>query len=177
MFLFSFYETSAARDCKYSKFSSIHSILMSLWRKLELVLYNIILMLATIHFFIVIWIFYLFTFQQLPPFLISPLQSPTSSSLHLLLWGCSPTQFILSHYPGFLLHCEIKPSKDQEPPFHWHPSMPFSATYAAGTMQLFCYIKFLTLLALEIFSFPLKQCGFTYMTKHGLLVCLFVVIR
>jgi hypothetical protein len=68
MFLFSFYETEAARNSKYSKFSSIHSIPMNLWRNLELVLCNITLMLAKMHFFLMFFGYFIYLyFINYPP--------------------------------------------------------------------------------------------------------------
>ena len=43
------------------------------------------------------WIFSVFTFQMLFPFLVSPLEPLYSTSLPLLLWGCFP-----SHPPTFI---------------------------------------------------------------------------
>jgi hypothetical protein len=42
-------------------------------------------------YFLFYWIFYLFTFQMLSPFPVSPWKPPIPFPLPLLLWRCSPT--------------------------------------------------------------------------------------
>jgi hypothetical protein len=74
--------------------------------------------------FFKIWIFHLFTFQMLSPFLISTLQTPYPNLLTLLLWGCSPTYPLLSQGASIPLHWGIKPSQDQEHPFPLMPDKP-----------------------------------------------------
>jgi hypothetical protein len=70
-------------------------------------------------FFCLYWIFSIFTFQMLSPFLttpwIIPIPSHPPSPHPPLLWGCSHTHSLLPTYPGIPLHCNINPSQDQGP--------------------------------------------------------------
>jgi hypothetical protein len=54
------------------------------------------------------WMFYLFAFQMLSPFLVSPWET----SLSLLLWQCSPTHPLLHSHPGIPLHWGTESSQD-----------------------------------------------------------------
>jgi hypothetical protein len=60
--------------------------------------------------------YFLWIFQMLSPFLVSPLETLYPIPLSLLLWGCSlphsPTHSQPSH-PCILLHCGIHLSQDQ----------------------------------------------------------------
>ena len=70
-----------------------------------------------IFVFIFYWLFSLFTFQMLSPFLVPCLKLPTPSSLPVLLLGCSsthpptPTSMASIPYTG----ASIEPSQDQGP--------------------------------------------------------------
>jgi hypothetical protein len=59
------------------------------------------------------WLFYLFTFQVLSPFLISPPKTPYPISPPPFFYeGALP---LLPHHPGIPLHWGIKPLQDQGP--------------------------------------------------------------
>jgi hypothetical protein len=80
------------------------------------------------------WIFYLFTFQMLASFLISPQKPPIPSLLLLLLWGCAPTHplpppALIFLYTGAL---SLKRTKGLFSHRCW--TRPSSATYTAGAM-------------------------------------------
>jgi hypothetical protein len=68
------------------------------------------------------WLFYLFTFQMLSSFLVSPPQTPylipppTPASMRVLTHPPTP-----AHHPSIPLYCGIKPPQDQGPPL---PVMP-----------------------------------------------------
>jgi hypothetical protein len=62
------------------------------------------------------WIFYLFTFQRLFPFLDFPPEIPYPIPHSLFVRGCSPTHSPTpTSCPDILLHWIIEPSQDQEP--------------------------------------------------------------
>jgi hypothetical protein len=61
------------------------------------------------------WIFYLFTFQILSPFPISPLESLYFIPFPLLLWGYSPAHPPTPPCPGIPIHWGTEPSQDQGP--------------------------------------------------------------
>jgi hypothetical protein len=68
---------------------------------------------------IYIFIVYLFTFQILPPFLVSPLNTSypilhLTASMRVL---SHPQHPLLPPHPGILLHWSIEPSKDKGPLF------------------------------------------------------------
>lgn len=77
---------------------------------------------------------YLFTFQMLSPFLVSPLDLPSPIPLSLLLWKCSPTHPPTHSHPGIPLHWRIESSQDQGP---FLPLMPNKAIlyYICGWSQ------------------------------------------
>jgi hypothetical protein len=66
-------------------------------------------------FFIFYWLFYLFTFQMLSPFPVSPLQTfpipLPPASMRVL-----PPHSLPPLYPSIPLHWGIEPSQDQGPP-------------------------------------------------------------
>ena len=68
------------------------------------------------------YIFSLFTFQMLSPFLISPLKTPYPTPL-------PPTHTLLPPCPDIPLHWSIEPSQNQRPLL---PLMPYNA--------ILCYI-------------------------------------
>jgi hypothetical protein len=76
--------------------------------------------------FLLIWIIYLFTFQMLSPFPISPLETPYPASMRVL--PHPPTH--PPHGPRIALHWGIKPSLDQGPPL---PSMSDKAPSAPSS--------------------------------------------
>jgi hypothetical protein len=49
---------------------------------------------------------------MLPPFPVSPPQTPYPTPLSLLLWGCSPTHPLPPHHPSNPLHWVIEPPID-----------------------------------------------------------------
>jgi hypothetical protein len=63
------------------------------------------------------WLFYLFTFQMLCPFLVSPPKTPYLIPLPSAFMGGAPTptHWLLPHCSGVPLHWAIKPSQDQWP--------------------------------------------------------------
>ena len=63
------------------------------------------------------WLFYLFTFQMLSPFLVSPPQTPYPIPLAPCLYeGASlPTHPLLPYHPSIPLHWGIKSPQDQGP--------------------------------------------------------------
>jgi hypothetical protein len=81
-----------------------------------------------ILYFFFNWIFYLFKFQMLFPFPVSPLETPILFPLPLLLWGSSLTYPLPPPHPDIPLQWSIKPSQDQGPllplrlqsSFWWH---------------------------------------------------------
>jgi hypothetical protein len=82
------------------------------------------------------WLFYLFTFKMLSPFLFSPLQTPYPFLLLLLLWGCpSPS---LTHTCLTALAFPYAGASSlyltKGLPSYWCPIRPSSATYTAGAM-------------------------------------------
>jgi hypothetical protein len=80
------------------------------------------------------WIFYLFTFQMLSPFPVSPLQTPISSPSPCFYESVTPrTHPLLPHHPSIPLHWGIKPSQDQRPPL---PLMPDKATSDPSVLPL-----------------------------------------
>jgi hypothetical protein len=86
---------------------------------------------SSVTFFCFYWIFYLFTFQVLSLFPISPLElSPSNLPSPCFYEGVPPPTYTLPpHHPGIPLHWGIKPSQDQGPLF---PLMPNKA--------IICYI-------------------------------------
>ena len=109
---------------------------------------------ASILCFFLLFIFYwlfLFTFQILSPFLVSPLQILYLLPLPLLLWRCSLTHPLPSHCPS-------------SPPTLGHraftgpraspaliPDKASSATYSAGAMgPSMCFFMMLPFLSLQI---------------------------
>jgi hypothetical protein len=86
------------------------------------------------YFLFFSWIFYLFTFQMLSPFPVSPLQTsyaipPYSASESALL----STYPLLPHCPSIALHWGIKTSQNQGPPL---PLMPDKAPSAPSVLLL-----------------------------------------
>ena len=77
---------------------------------------GLLLLLLLLFFFN--WLFYLFTFQMLSPFLASPLQTPIPFPLTLILWGNS--------------HTPPTTSQDQEPPFPLIRASFLKDSYPAG---------------------------------------------
>jgi hypothetical protein len=62
------------------------------------------------------WIFSLFTFQMLSPFLVPPWVSLSHPPCPCFYEGVPPpTNPLLHPHPGFPLHWDIKPSQDQGP--------------------------------------------------------------
>ena len=71
------------------------------------------------------WIFYLFTFQVLSPFLVSPLQPPIPYLLPWFYEGApSPTHPLLPYPPSIPLHWSIKLHRTNGLPFHWCQMRP-----------------------------------------------------
>jgi hypothetical protein len=69
----------------------------------------------TVLFFFLIWIFYLFTFQMLSPFLVSPLETPFPIPLPCFYEGApthSPNHSLPPHHPGIPPHWDIDPSQN-----------------------------------------------------------------
>jgi hypothetical protein len=64
------------------------------------------------------WIFYLFTFQMLSPFLVFPSTNPPipSPSRCFCEGAPPPTHPLPTHCPSISLHWGIEPSQDQGPP-------------------------------------------------------------
>jgi hypothetical protein len=85
------------------------------------------------------WLFNLFTFQMLSPFLASPPQTPIPSS-PLPLRGCFPTYPLLPQYPSIPLCWGIEPSQNKGLPSHWCQIMRSFGTYAAGAMDHPCVV-------------------------------------
>jgi hypothetical protein len=80
------------------------------------------------HFY---WLFYLFTFQLLSPFPVSPLQTPIPCPSPCLWEGAPPfTHPLLPQYPSVPLPWFIEPPQDQGTPL---PVMP--------NMAILCYIS------------------------------------
>ena len=97
-------------------------------------LHNLIFMNGTL-FILLNWIFYLFTFQMLSPFPVSPLQTPYPippypASMRVLP---HPSTHSHPHRPSISLHWGIKPSQDQGPPL---PLMPDKAPSAPSVLPL-----------------------------------------
>jgi hypothetical protein len=91
---------------------------------------------CSLLFFFNNWIFYLFTFRMLFPFLVSLLETfhpnpPYPASMRVLLHP--PTHPLLPHLPSIPLHLGIKPSHDQGPAL---PLMPDKAPSALSVLPL-----------------------------------------
>ena len=86
------------------------------------------------NFFIFYWIFYVFTFQMLSPFPVSPPEYPLPFSFLLHLWGCFlPTH---SHVTALAFSYTRESSLywTKGFSFHWCPTRPSTATQAAGAI-------------------------------------------
>jgi hypothetical protein len=79
------------------------------------------------------WIFSLFTFQMLSPFLVSPQNPPSHPPSPCLYEGVpSPTH---SHLPALAFPYTSSLHRTKGLSSYWCPTRTFSATYAAGAMD------------------------------------------
>ena len=94
----------------------------------------------TQHFKYFYYIFSLFTFQMLSPFLVFPKkkknQKPKILSPHY--YPCSPTHPLPLPGPGIPLHWGIKPYRTKSLSSHWWSIRPSSAIYVTGAMAVLC---------------------------------------
>ena len=103
------------------------------------------------------WISYLFTFQMLSPFLVSPPETPFPSPLLL----CHlPTHPLPPHRPGIPVHWGIKPSQDQGPLLPWMPNKDILCyicvwSHGSSSMYTLWLMGALGVLVVDIFVLPM----------------------